>query len=79
MATSWEDYRKTLNLSPEDEEIIDLEKSIINAIIDGRPEICEMQKSVIAKIERAIHSPQISSIIETLKPLGYTLAIVKSE
>ena len=30
MATSWKDFRQTLNLTPEEEEIINLEKSVIN-------------------------------------------------
>jgi len=89
MATSWKDFRQTLNLTPEEEEIINLEKSVINAIVDAREkngltqkqlsEMCGVQQPVIARIERAVHSPQINSIIKILKPLGYTLAVVKEE
>ena len=89
MATSWKDFRQTLNLTPEEEEIISLEKSVINAIVDAREEngltqkqlseLCGVQQPVIARIERAVHSPQINSIIKILKPLGYTLAVVKEE
>ena len=89
MATNWKDFRKTLNLTPEEEEIISLEKSVINAIVDAREEngltqkqlseLCGVQQPVIARIERAVHSPQINSIIKILKPLGYTLAVVKEE
>jgi len=76
MATSWKDYRQTLNLTPEEEEIINLEKSLINAIVDAREEsgmtqkqlseLCGVQQPVIARIERAVHSPQINSIIKIL-------------
>ena len=89
MATSWKNFRQTLNLTPEEEEIIGLEKSVINAIVDAREEsgltqkqlseLCGIQQPVIARIERAVHSPQINSIIKILKPLGYTLAVVKEE
>jgi len=34
MATSWRDFRAALNLTPEEEEIINLEKSAITATID---------------------------------------------
>ena len=89
MATNWKDFRQTLDLTPEEEEIINLEKSVISAIVDAREEngltqkqlseLCGVQQSVIARIERAVHSPQINSIIKILKPLGYTLAVVKEE
>ena len=89
MAISWKDFRQTLNLTLEEEEIISLEKSVINAIVGAREEngltqkqlseLCGVQQPVIARIERAVHSPQINSIIKILKPLGYTLAVVKEE
>jgi len=89
MATSWKDFRQTLNLTPEEEEIINLEKSVINAIVAAREEngltqkqlseLCGVQQPVIARIERAVHSPQINSIIKILKPLGYTLVVKKDE
>jgi len=50
MATNWNDFRKTLNLTPEEEEIINLEKSLISAVVEAR-------------LESAIHSPQINSMI----------------
>lgn len=89
MATSWNDFRQTLNLTPDEEELINLEKSVINAIVNAREEngltqkqlseLCGVQQPVIARIERAIHSPQINSIIKILKPLGYTLAVIKEK
>ena len=89
IATKWNDFRKTLNLTPEEEEIINLEKALINAIADAREEsgltqkqlseLCGVKQPVIARLESAVHSPQISSIIKILNPLGYTLTIVKDE
>lgn len=89
MATNWKDFRQTLNLPPEEEEIINLEKSVISAIVDAREEsgmtqkqlseLCGVKQPVIARIERAVHSPQINSIIKILKPLGYTLAVIKED
>jgi len=89
MATSWKDFRKSLNLTPEEEEIISLEKSIITAVVEAREqngltqkqlsELCGIKQPVIARLESAVHSPQINSIIRILKPLGYTLAVVKEE
>jgi len=89
MATTWKDFRATLDLTPEEEEIINLEKSVITAIVDAREqngltqkqlsELCGVKQPVIARLESAVHSPQINSIIRILKPLGYTLAVVKEE
>ena len=89
MATSWKDFRNGLSLTPEEEEIINLEKSLINAVVEAREqsgltqkqlsELCGIKQPVIARLESAIHSPQINSILKILKPLGYTLAVVKEE
>ena len=87
MATNWKDLRQTLNLTPEEEEIISLEKALISAIVDAREqsgltqkqlsELCGVKQPVIARLESAVHSPQVNSIIKILKPLGYTLTVVK--
>ena len=89
MATEWSDFRKTLNLSKEDEDIINLEKSLIEAVVEAREqsgltqkqlsELCGIKQPVIARLESAVHSPQINSMIRILKPLGYTLAVVKEK
>jgi len=89
MSTNWKDFRDTLELSPEEEEMINLEKSLITAVINAREEsgltqkqlseLCGIKQPVIARLESAAHSPQINSIIRILKPLGYTLAVVKEQ
>ena len=87
MSSKWKDYRKTLNLSPEDEYMIALEKALISAVVDAREssgltqkqlsELCGVKQPVIARLESAAHSPQVNSIIKILSPLGYKLAVVK--
>jgi len=89
MTTNRKDFRKSLNLTPGEEEVINLEKSVIAAIVDAREqngltqkqlsELCGVKQPVIARLESAVHSPQINSIIRILKPLGYTLAVVKED
>jgi ribosome-binding protein aMBF1 (putative translation factor) len=89
MATNWENFKKSLNLTPEEEAMIKLEESLISAVVEAREqsgltqkqlsELCGVKQPVIARLESAAHSPQINSMIKILKPLGYTLAVVKEE
>ena len=89
MSTKWSDFRKTLNITPEDEAIINLEISLIEAVIEAREksgltqkqlsELCGVKQPVISRLEKAAHSPQVNSILKILKPLGYTLAVVKEQ
>ena len=76
-------------MTPEEEDIISLEKALITAVVEAREqsgltqkqlsELCGIKQPVIARLESAVHSPQINSMIRILKPLGYTLAVVKTE
>jgi len=89
MSTKWSDFEKTLDITPEDEEMINLEISLIEAVIEAREksgltqkqlsELCGVKQPVISRLEKAAHSPQVSSILRILKPLGYTLAVVKEK
>ena len=89
MSTKWKDYVKTLDITPEDEEMINLEMSLIEAVVQAREEsgltqkqlseLCGVKQPVIARLESAAHSPQVNSILKILKPLGYTLAVVKEQ
>jgi transcriptional regulator with XRE-family HTH domain len=89
MSTNWKDFKRSLNLSKEEEELIRLEESLITAVVEAREqngltqkqlsELCGVKQPVIARLESAVHSPQINSMIRILKPLGYTLAVVKEE
>jgi predicted transcriptional regulator len=87
MSTRWKDYEKTLKITPEDEEMINLEIALIEAVVKAREEngltqkqlskLCGVKQPVISRLESAAHSPQINSILKILRPLGYTLAVVK--
>ena len=89
MATGWNELRQSFNLTPEEEEIINLEKALINAIVEAKEKSgltqkqlsdkCGVKQPVISRLEKAVHSPQVSSIIKILKPLGYTLSVTKDQ
>lgn len=89
MATTWKDLRRELNLSVEDEKIIEIEKEIIKTLVNIRErkgltqaqlaEICDVKQPVIARMEKAVHSPRIDSLLKVLTPLGYTLQVVPME
>lgn len=89
MATTWKGLREELNLSEEDEKIIALEKELIKTFVKIREEkgltqtqladMCNIKQPIIARIETAVHSPQIDSLLRILAPLGYTLQIVPIE
>lgn len=83
---TWEEVRKKLNLTPEEEAEIQLEKDIIEATIEAREknkltqrELSEksgVKQPVIARIEKYVNSPQTSTLIKLLYPMGYTLKVV---
>jgi len=82
----WEDVRKDLNITPEQEAEIQLEKDIIEATIEARKrnkltqrELSKksgVKQPVIARIEKYVNSPQTSTLIKLLYPMGYTLRVV---
>lgn len=83
---TWEDFEKTLNITPEDEEEIRLEMEIIEATIKVREKnklsqtelskITGIKQSAIARIEKFKHSPTTSTLIKLLYPMGYTLSVI---
>ena len=87
--TTWREVRKELNVSAEDENIIELEKELLRTLIRIREEEglsqaqmaekCHVKQPVIARMEKAVHSPQIDSLLRILTPLGYKLQIVPIE
>lgn len=84
--TNWNSLRAELNLTKEEEQMIEFEKNLIRTMIAIREEkgitqkqladLCGVKQSFIGRLERAIHSPQINSLLRVLVPLGYTLQIV---
>lgn len=81
----WEEFEKTLNITPEQEEIR-MEMEIIQATIEARKnkkmsqeELSKrsgLKQSAIARVESGVHSSSINTLIRILYPLGYTLKVV---
>lgn len=84
--TTWKGLRKELNISQEEESVIELEKEIIRTMIKVREEkgvtqaqlaeMCHVKQPTIARMESGAHSPQTDSLLRVLAPLGYTLKVV---
>ena len=84
-----EEFRKELNITPEDEVQIKFETELIETMIKIREEQgltqaqlaekCDMKQSMIARFEKLTHSPRVNTMIEILTQLGYTLKIVPIE
>lgn len=87
--SNWEEVRKKLNISSEQEAEIQLEMDIIEATIEARKKNKLTQRElskktgikqpVIARIEKSLHSPQTSTLIKLLYPMGYTIRVVPLE
>ena len=83
----WEEFEKTLNITPEQEEEIRMEMEIIQATIEARKnkkmsqeELSKrsgLKQSAIARVESGAHSSSINTLIRILYPLGYTLKVVQ--
>ena len=86
---TWEDVKKQLNISPEQQAEIQLEMDIIEATIEARKkskltqrELSEksgIKQPVIARLEKYANSPQTNTLIKLLYPMGYTLRVVPLE
>lgn len=83
--STWREFRDNLEITPEEEKVIEFEKDLIRTLVSIREEQgltqaelarkCNMKQPVIARLETATHSPQIDSLLKVLVPLGYTLKI----
>lgn len=88
---NWKDVKKEIetNLTPEELEEIELEKEIIRATIEIRKkmDLTQMELSKrsgiiqpsIAKIENFVRTPQYTTLMKLLYPMGYTLRVVPLE
>jgi len=86
MAVTWKSLRTELELAPEEENAVRLEKELIRTMVQIREErgltqaqlaeLCQVKQPVIARMESAVHSPQLNSLLKVLMRLGYTLRIV---
>lgn len=83
---AWKELKNSLSIDKETQNAIDLEKDLIRTMVAIREEkgltqsqlaeMCNVKQPVIARMESAVHSPQIDSLLKILTPLGYTLQIV---
>lgn len=83
---TWKELEKELDFTPEEDEEMKLELDLIKTLIEVRKnteltqrELSEktgIKQPSIAKIESLAHSPQTSTLIKLLYPMGYTLKIV---
>ena len=83
---TWEEVKQSLNITPEEEAEIQLEMDLIEAVIKARQKsnlsqrelskISKIQQPTIARIESRARSPQASTLIRMLYPMGLTLRVV---
>lgn len=83
---NWKEFREELELTPEEECVIELEKDLIRTMVQIREaqglsqaelaRKCNVKQPVIARMEKDVHSPQVDSLLKILVPLGYRLQIV---
>lgn len=83
---SWEEIEKELNITSKQEAEIQLEMDIIKATIEARKKNNLSQRElskkagikqpVIARIESHARSPQVTTLLKILYPMGYTLKVV---
>jgi len=83
---TWKDVRQELELTAEDENLIEMEKNLIRTMVEIREnkgltqaelaKKCGVKQPTIARMEKSVHSPQLDSLLRILMPLGYTLQIV---
>lgn len=74
MAKTWETVRGELKIDDKDEAIVQIEKDLIRTMIKIREEQgltqaqlaekCNVTQPVIARMEKAVHSPQIDSLLK---------------
>ncbi len=87
--SNWKEVRNELKLTPEEEIIIELEKGLLRTMVSIREkhglsqaelaDKCNVKQPMIARVEKAVHSPQINSLLKILVPMGYKLEIVPME
>lgn len=86
---TWDNIRKNLDFTPEEEEQIRFEKELIEATIKAREEANLTQQELsektgikqpaIANLENLTRVPQTTTLIKLLYPMGYTIKVVPLE
>ena len=85
----WEEIEEGFHFTPEEDAEMELEIELIRATIEARKKAKMTQRELseksgvkqpsIAKIERFAHSPQATTLIKLLYPMGYTIKVVPLE
>lgn len=83
---NWEEFEKELNFTEEENIEMQLEMDLIEATIEARKKANLTQRELskksgiiqpsIAKIESMKRSPQVTTLIKLLYPIGYTIKVV---
>ncbi len=83
---NWKEVRKEFNFTSQEEEEMKLEMELIESIIEARKNAKLTQRQLsersgivqpsIAKIENFMRSPQATTLIKLLYPMGYTIKVV---
>ncbi len=83
---TWNQVKEKLKFTPEEEAEIQLEEDLIEATIEARKRnnLSQRELSIktgikqpsIARIESRSRSPQASTLIKLLYPMGYTIRVV---
>ena len=83
---TWNQVKGKLKFTPEEEAEIQLEEDLIEATIEARKRnnLSQRELSIktgikqpsIARIESRSRSPQASTLIKLLYPMGYTIRVV---
>ena len=84
---TWDEVEKELKITQEQEAEIQLEMDIIKATIEARKKSMLTQRElsaksgikqpIIARIEKNVNSPRVSTLMKLLYSMGYTLKVVK--
>ena len=87
--TTWEDIESELGISEEEMAEINLKVQLVEKIIEAREskgitqaklaEITGLKQAAISRLETSKAIPRLDTILKLLTPLGYKLAIVKSD
>jgi len=84
--TNWSDFKRSLGLTPDELSEITLKVKIVGEIINARrskqitqqalEELSGVHQPIIARLEKNVADPQLTTILKILRPLGKTLAVV---
>lgn len=85
--TTWEELRKQIKLTPEEEAEIDFKVELMGKLIEVRKElgltqeelakVSKLKQSFIARLEKdAKRALQVDTLLKILLPLGYKIEIV---